>query len=399
MVILSSQNLTFHAVQRIGQYAKAGLPIIFSGGVPGYHPTRKSTDKQAVERGIRNLTKMKGVHVVSNGAVARTLTKLGLRPQVAVRTDGICYTTWREDLETGIDYLYVFNDLAPASVELVVQSSKMPYILDPWTGNQSPLLYYHSERSLITIPLALAGNQTAVFAFAREPIKDIPVPKLHLTQVPSSVLGYGSDKRGVYLHVAGGKASTNVRLSTGKAITLVSKAPLKFKLSHWKLTVELWEAPKDMYKASAPAIKRNLTEMSLEHLVSWADMPTLHNASGIGYYKTTFSWSERIGNSVGAYIKFLPALNVIVLDINGKRLPPLDGTTPMIDITPYLVQGDNEVLAIVPSTMWNYIRSMIDDVESGGLSPIIKKLGIPGPLKNGLVGAVQLIPYEKLYII
>lgn len=71
--------------------------------------------------------------------------------------------------------------------------------------------------------------------------------------------------------------------------------------------------------------------------------------------------------------------------------------------TPYLVEGENRVEAVVPTTMWNYLYTILDDLKSAGQPPLLLELsGVIGsePLnatdQTGLVGVVSIAPYMSV---
>ncbi|KAL3298233.1 secreted protein [Colletotrichum asianum] len=160
-----------------------------------------------------------------------------------------------------------------------------------------------------------------------------------------------------------------------------------------------------MYDAAVAAVKRNTTH-HLDGLVFWTEIPAATNTSGVGYYFANFTWPPNpfaeANASIGAYIQFSPALNSITLEVNGARVHTLDPTNPVADISTYLVAGDNHVLAIVPSTMWNYLRSILGDIKNLGATPFgpgeTLSVDMIPKTENGLVGVVNIIPYEALRV-
>jgi hypothetical protein len=81
--------------------------------------------------------------------------------------------------------------------------------------------------------------------------------------------------------------------------------------------------------------------------------------------------------------------------VNGEAVSPLDIRNPQRDITPYLTTGENSVEVQVPSTMWNYLRSISDELENGGVGPQqLSALGaaLPPLTENGLVGTMDIVP-------
>lgn len=401
--MLGSQNVTQDSLAQLRSFANDGLPIIVVGSAPRRYPTHNIADPgdQAFNESLAEFLNHVNVHHAAEGQLSRKLDSLDLQPRVGVRTNGTWYTTWREDKTDDVSYAYIFGDTVPASGFIVVESTGIPYFFDAWTGICEPVLNYQTNRSVTIIPLDLAGNQTKIIAFSLRPIEGVPVPKLHITDLSSSVLGMSAQANGIVLHIAAASDPVDITLSTGERVRHTSQAPAAFELNSWVLELEHWEAPANFNDASIIAVKTNTTHQ-LTELVSWNDIPEATNTSGVGYYHTNFTWppesgsGEMNGTSLGAYIRFPPVLDAITVYANGARLPPLDYANPVADITPYLVSGDNRIVAVVPSTMWNYLRSILPDIRSAGRE-FSQMAAIP-KTENGLVGVVTVVPYEVLYI-
>jgi hypothetical protein len=191
----------------------------------------------------------------------------------------------------------------------------------------------------------------------------------------------------------------NATLSSGKDIALDSAgASSSFGLDSWTLLVERWERPDDKFDAATVAKKFNMSH-EIASLGSRVDEPSLVNVSGVGYYTSIFEWPPSGGGRAwGAYIRFSEVFHGLNVYINGEKTPALDHRDPVIDISPYLRDGENEVLAEVPSTMYNYLRTMWDELLSLGEPPKITSfmpdfLTLFGPVQNGLVGEVTVIPF------
>lgn len=93
-----------------------------------------------------------------------------------------------------------------------------------------------------------------------------------------------------------------------------------------------------------------------------------------------------------AYFRFPPVPDAITVYINGARLAPLDYADPIADVTPHLVSRSNELVAVVPSTMCNYLPLILPDLRNAGLE-FSQLAGLP-KTDNGLVGVVTLVPFE-----
>jgi hypothetical protein len=398
MVITSNSNLTLDGVNYIQKYARAGLPVILSGGDPDVYATHDSRDAPAIKQAIQTLKRSRNVYSVSTGKVAVKLQALGIQPRVALQNNGTWYATWREDAQNGMDHAFLFCDGKASTGTVSIASNKAPIFLDPWTGQTKPVLEYTRHGNQVVIPLSLAANQTVVIGFIDSSSKSIQ----HVTQLPSSVVGYDySQKSGIVLHLSASENSQSLTLPNGKQVKIAGTEVAKAStLSNWTLTAEHWEAPSNVSDVDTVAIKHNTTHQ-LSSLVSWTEIEALRNVSGLGYYSASISWPPTgHGSADGAYL-ILPAISHAArVYVNGQKAPAVDFSAPRVDLGPYLKKGSNQITVVVPTTMWNYIRSIAGEVESGGtpLELLFSAFGtaIPPVTDNGLVGTMTLVPYVSV---
>lgn len=87
------------------------------------------------------------------------------------------------------------------------------------------------------------------------------------------------------------------------------------------------------------------------------------------------------------YITFSRILHAVKVFVKGKKVAPIDPATGTADIGAYLRDGENELLVVVPTTMWNYLRSI-----PPLLSHLAALMGLPDIVPNGLVGEVSITP-------
>lgn len=403
-VTQSTSNITLGATASLQRFAESGLPIIFVGGSPGFYPNGADTNVTEFEEQLAALQTYETVYSVAEGQLASKLSGLGLSPRVAVTTNGTWYTTWRETEDVG--YALIYADLLGTSGSVTIADTRTPFFLNPWTGEETPVLFYEQDEASTIIPLDLVGNQTVIISFSQTKNGSV-APAYHVSSAPSAVVGAEfSPGKGLALHVSADVEDGEAVLSNGTSCRVSgSGVPSTFELSEWELTAEHWEAPSNISDATQPLIKFNTTH-SLSSLSSWAHIPALVNTSGIGYYTSTFTWPSNAthasSSGLGAYISFGKVLHSLRVRVNGVDLPPLDITNPRANISPYLRPGDNTVTAIVPTTWWNYLRTIIDTLESAGAHPLPVVLegllGLPLPPTDdgGLMPGVTVTPFKRV---
>lgn len=420
LVVTSHQNVTLDAVHTLQKYAKAGLPIILSSGLPGYYASSNASAKAAVTTALKTLQNSSNVHTVPAYSIAQKLHALNLPPRVAVSSNGTWYPVYRTDNATATEYVFVFSESdAPSSGSITVQTTKTPYVFYSWTGRRSPLLHYQeTDACALRIPLRLAGNQTVVFAFSDDLAKEVDTPSAHAVQLPDSVVGYNySSAGGLGLQVvaSGGgvarfsngktynlfpspSASASASASTSTTPTPSASSNSITRLTNWTLTAEHWTAPSNFSNASVQAAKHNTTHhFPTPDLPSWLDISGLHNASGVGYYTTTFHWSPSEPKTTGAYLLLPRITHGLQAYINGQKLPALDFGAPRADISGFLVRGVNRVGLVVPTVMWNYVRSVFGQLRIAGSRPLLQS-PLPGVVETGLVGRVEVLAVRVVHV-
>lgn len=398
LVADSSQNLTLEAIGLIQGYAASGLPVIFTGGTPGFFDTGVSGTDASFEDRLSALLETQNVYQVELGGVSQKLLDLSIRPRVITATNGTWFSRWREDAAAGSEIIFLLNDSPYSTGNITVSSQGTPYILDAFSGERSPLISFTvNEDNTTTIPFSLNANQSVIIEFSSSAEGS---PSSHFAQLPQSVLGYGTSENGsIALYVSASPDDEIALLSTGETISLnAADVPAAFSLSNWTLVAEHWEHPDNLTDINTLAVKHNTTHQ-LGALVSWTEIDGLTNTSGIGYYSTELTWPpDGTAGDVGAFVALSEILHVARVFINGEEVAPLDPRNPRRDITTYLISGTNQMEIVVASTMWNYLRSFWDDLRSGGdLSVATQFYGsnLPPQTDNGLVGTVEIIPYTQ----
>ncbi|KAF2014360.1 hypothetical protein BU24DRAFT_441866 [Aaosphaeria arxii CBS 175.79] len=401
LIVESTQNLTSEWVNTIKSYAQAGLPTILVDGTPGFYPSRGGSEEAEFISSLNELINTTNVLSASKATVAKELKNLGLHPHVATELNGTVYSTWREDLSTSIDYAFIYAKGNAAFGNVTIRTIKIPYHFDAWTGDKTLIRHYENTERGIVIPLNIAANDTRIIAFSDKALDDGYAPKCSICSLPPNALGYSSSSpSSITLHLSASETPENAVLSDGTNVTIQNQGVAKaFTLSNWTLVAEHWEAPSNISNAAVLAAKRNTTH-SLDALVSWLDIPALTNSSGLGFYTSTFTWPPKQSDKTsGAYIALPHIQHTAKLYVNGKKTPAINMFNPTIDVSKYLQDGVNEVLIVVPTTMWNYIRSILGEIWNSGKAPLIRTLWDAwGPAlglsDNGLIGEVRVIPYS-----
>ncbi|KAH7108822.1 hypothetical protein EDB81DRAFT_430901 [Dactylonectria macrodidyma] len=413
LVVTSEHNkMTLDGAKRLVQFAQSGLPIVFEGNPKYYAAGNGSSHDLAHAMGL--LFASPHVYRCGIGKSTAALARIGITPRVATKLNSTVHTTWRSNYQEGINYLFLFADKHSSSGYIEVKSGAFAYTFDAWSGLIRPLLHYSTskDRGVLRIPINLEAGQTIIFGFSKKQLKGIDMPKFSITELPSTVLGSEfSGRGGLVLHVPYQPPSQppqSVALSTGRSqVVKTSSGGVRppFDLKAWTLRAEHWGAPRDITDANVLAVKRNTTHKLHGPLSGWTKDPKLANVSGIGYYETSFEWTGDRKRH-GAYLNLPRVLHAIQVVINGQKTLPVDCYKPVVDIGPFLHTGENIVTLVVPTTMWNYLRSLGSEILSSGAPPLVvygthgppRVLPAPEASENGLVGPVFVMPYERVVV-
>jgi hypothetical protein len=366
LVLRGNDTLTIAGVDKLTQYAHEGLPIIISGGTPCNLSGYNASGTAYVKSALAALTNLDNVQQVPAENLSASLQSLGLTPRTRVDADRIWYTYWREDKQAAKTYVFVYNDawdselgLGSSNGSVTYETTGVPYFYDAWTGETNPIFDFHQTKECTTIPLILAGNQSTIIGFHHN--ETTPCYYSKKTNHPANPLQSHRPPR--------------------------SSHPL----SPWTLTIESWTAPPNLTTSQTQSTRTNSTH-HLPSLLPWNIISTsLTNVSGRGFYNTTFTWPlSSDHNARGVVLDLGTIINTARVWINGQRLPPLDPTHAVADISKFLREGENEVVVVVATTLGNAVRTVWGELRSSGtlaLGPL------PAMQEYGLVGEVVVREY------
>ena len=407
LIVRGNDTLTSSGVSKLAQWAKQGLPVVFSGGLPsnisGY---ASPSELSSIRATLSKLKSLHNVHVVPYDNLAGTLASLGIHPRAAISADSpsnyLWYTRWLESsAETSVIVYYDTTGAAPglpsSNATVTFASTGKPYIYDAWTGTQTPLVQYTQTQDTTTIPLSLAGNQTVIVAFKQN--SPPPYPYIEHSSGPIDVHMQSSAQPTAAVVVSSaGESSTSLQLSNGTTVTAPGQSSAPITLSNWTLTIESWSPPSNLFDIDG-TVKKNHT-YKIDTLLPWHELDVGTNltyVSGRGYYQSTFHWPPAESKSpIGAVLSLSPILHTAVLYLNNQRMPPLDVTAPQADISHSLKKGINTVEIVVSTQLGNAMIPIVGDLLTAGAPP--SGTGLIVVTDNGLVGEVTVKPYNGVML-
>lgn len=437
LILRHNDTLTAFGIQKLIEYAHAGLKVIIEGDIPRTYATPKITIAASANSTLESILRLPNVHRLGASdsddqpaSLASFLVSLGVYPRISVQANETWYTRYISSLADSSVVVFVFSDATTASEGMIrVQSTGKPFFLDLWNGVESPILEYtvdHEDES-VTIPLKMAASQAIMIQFKERTYIEHDfqsrAPEVHVTNAPKNVLGYAYDAAQNSSAAKVGRStssSSNVTefivLSDNSTVDIkriASSVPQAFDLSSWTLLAEKWLPPSNLSDIDGVVKEQVTVEIKGSEIAAWPYLEGLANSSGIGTYTTNFNWPpssySKNHSSLGAFLQ-IPATDLIQglsASINDHALPHADLMKPTFDISSHLNLGSNSLSINISTSLWNSLRPVWSQLMTGGIGPQLsieallmspQTAPLAMELPVGLAGIVQIIPYESVRI-
>ncbi|WP_344369526.1 glycosyl hydrolase [Agromyces tropicus] len=349
--------------------------------------------------------------------VLEKLHELGVEPTVGYSEENHQLLTQTRQDADGNEYVYVYNycpnDYHDKShkeeirsldhgtnikTDIVKDGLFIPYTIDAWSGEVIQLADYRWEDGKTVVGVDLDYNNIELLAFEKVDDEQVHIVSTNADSayaVPGGVVVRTTE-------------SGNIRteLSNGKQFQRSVHVPEAYDITDWDLTVQSWrpnDTAGDLVRTETidglTTINRKTStvatpiEVELETLTTWNNIPEIGKAvSGTGRYEATFDW--KANKASGAYLDFGDTLeSSMKVWINGQKVGgdvstnptkvrqdvggvgkatiddgtgnqvPLVGkdlysggvswTKPIVDVSEYLVDGENDIVIEYNSVLAN----------------------------------------------
>ncbi|TLS30036.1 hypothetical protein PpBr36_02246 [Pyricularia pennisetigena] len=403
-LVLNQQTfISPEASTKLAEFAKAGLPIVVVGTLP--NTTIGSVGQDMVSKTIAGLQSAGHANlkfIDSPDSLVQALHELSVKPRVQTspaRSAQTLHTIWRADGAS--NYVFLYNDGPAATFNVGIEANDdlVPSKLDAWTGSQEPVAIYGRSEGRITLSVSLRQDQATILAFTPS-----VEPRDHISAHSQNVAEAFYSPDGEISVAVSDAGAASVTLSDGRTHQIPALADrtgetlASIEVGPWNLTLESWVPGADATK-SAPA-RETLDLGTQSALVPWSQVPAAQNVSGVGIYTATFTRpavGQLAGEDVMTMMDFGPVLNTLRAWVNDKQLPAVDVSAAQVDISPYVVSGQNSVRVEVASTLFNAVKARIDGVKNFGLGPNVPQFYTAVDWqRHGLVGPVQVTTLRRV---
>ncbi|KAK4186481.1 hypothetical protein QBC35DRAFT_553987 [Podospora australis] len=414
-IVLYGQNrITAEASLGLVRFAEAGLPVIIVGSATGF-TTVGSRGQDTVANNMKKLSALPSVKVVTEAAFKpEVLWQSDINPRLTAEVlEGAndasqLYSHWRSDQSNGLELVYLLNrgPTTTFSIGFTTPESSVPYVLDAWTGEQTPLVTYLRTGSGISTRISLAQQQSTIVAFhtlsGATADANPPLYVVSHTNLRNLRLNQQGRIEGL---VASPAEEASVLLSNNSEVVItpldtVSATSWKpVTLGPWNLTVDAYSAPTGNLNAASlsSTVTRLAVSSPLAKLVPWNQIPSIgEKVSGIGYYRASFRLPGASTPDVetNCTIHLTGKIsNTVRVKVNGEIIPAIDPSAPSEgrDITAFLNSGENEIVVEVASTLFNAVKARSGDLKSAG-----RGVQVPRYYTGPRLGFVDIITTSKL---
>ena len=371
-----ASSMPVDTAEKILGFAQAGLPVVIVGEAPSLTGTFNCSQQGMLEQQQRlasvmqQLEQLPTVAVIeSRQGITEALAQQKVAPDASKEEPSALLSFHRTDSDA--DYYYLYNsDLnTPVSQSISLKGEGRPYLLDPWSGEITPVAQYTKQDGRITLSVDLQPNSNLLVALAEDGW-NANSPKHHITDTTADQAVFDGDSLALRATRAGEyTASFDNGLSTS---VKVKEVPQPFTLDRWSMTLSSWsrgDTPLD-------TLKTELGPYELDELKPWNELEGLQDVAGVATYTATFDLAEGWDAGLGAEIDFGRVSDTMQLTVNGLTIPNIDQLSNHVDIGRYLQAGKNTVTVQVTSNLANVKSNYTQEF--------------------GLIGPVTVTPYRQV---
>jgi hypothetical protein len=379
-------TIELEAARKVLELGRAGLPVVLVNDAGkdwarDATPVGRSDDAAVAE--VRDLmariAALPTTRSVAEAGVGAALAELGVVRDVE-HADSTVMHVRRVLGDVDLYYLANARHAENRRLNRVTQDvwltatdrRSVPYLLDAWTGDVTPVAGYQRDGDRVRVAVDLVPGQSTIVVLA-EPEDRVPA-------VVASSGPVRREGRSVVLRATAAGAQSATTAAGRTVTTTVDRVRDPIVPSSWELTVEDWQPG-----SSATSTVRPTKRVTLTALVPWSQVPGLEDVSGIGRYRTVVDlgrdWDD---DRDGALLELGEVTDTFQVSVNGRRLAPCDPLDTTVDLGHALRRGRNVIEVEVASTLLNRLRTVTPAVY-----------GVAARQAYGLLGPVRLVPYVE----
>ena len=383
--------ISLAAMQRLVDYANAGLPIIMLGSdIQRVYGSNRAADNEVAEM-YAQLASLENVRmVVTEEEILNALTEMGVSSHTKYHISQLEATQY-QDATDGTNYYYLYNNAFPnnsammgnhqsdhykgedkvlRNMTVTLEGDGVPYQLDPYTGQVAQIAEYKVGAAGVTFTIdRMSGGCAMIYAVTPD--------------------------ESTFSQVAGKKISR-----------VEEKKPIDLSGEQWQLIIHSY-GPDPNSKDPSDSKVTDI-DFGKQALGKWCDMQATNEqfdrlgvsdmkyVSGTGEYTISFTLPDNFGKNDGAFIAYSYGRDQVgALIVNGTELPA-NNASDRVDVGTLLTVGQNTLTIRLNSTLYGrtYFKhsGYLDKGAIFGMGEGVLDTPVPGTYHNGLLG-VSIIPY------
>lgn len=432
-LILYQETLDLASANKILEIAKDGLPVFFVDNnseirassqplieheIAASRSISLSVEDEEIVEVVGQIKALPNVRELESPAeVLGALQEMGIYPRVAFsEPNNRILSISRMDEENGIFYTYVYSykhnldvEPEPFTFEIEIEYEGAPYAIDDWTGDVVALGAYEIRDGRTCIEMTLERGESTIIALDMRAQEGT-----HAISTSADAIEF---EDGTLVALSTQSGELEAVLNTGETVTVDVEVPDPIILDTWDITVEDWNEGERVvnteekfgHTTTEVYYTTRKTPLVFEDspLLAWKDLPatqeqldslgyedaSMEHVSGMGTYSTTFMLPEGWKDENGAYLSIESAGGgTVAVYVNGQKTKGVDLRTLKVDISDFLISGENEIVVEVSSTLTNrMIQRNYKELGTGWATGWGEDT--PTVQDYGMTGEVSIVPY------
>jgi hypothetical protein len=397
LVLRNETKITLQLAEKLEEFARAGLPIVFAEHLPAEEASFK--DYESNGRRIQQIMQEilgsqrdasgKSAPVQGHGSVRfvddatavpgvlQAELKVGPNLQFATPEPSIFF----QQFDAGSTSFFFFRNPKGESQDARVTlgaGRRIPQVWDPWTGEVTEAPVYRSESGSVTLDIHLNpyGSELIGLAESREEEHAVHTNFQRLERTSDGLFGVATEPGTYDTEFSGGKDKTSV--------ISAKEIPLALTLGpNWDLN--LVGNDKDGKEWSE--------RLHAAPLRDWSLSQNLRYFSGHGHYSLDVQIAEPyLRPGLALELDLGEVHDVAEVWINNKKVASLLMRPYSVDVAPYLKAGSNHFEIVVTNTLRN---RLVGDGMSGDPHFVMFQRRVFF-MPSGLIGPVRILPEARV---
>jgi len=383
LILPNVDAISLDLATKLNDIAASGIPIIFINILPKKQPGYldfEVNDKE-IEGIIKNLIeKKKSYYVESSINIAQYIIEyLEIKPGILYEGQQPSIYYIHKATENSDCYFLRHSTNQPINISMKFSHfDKIPFILNPWTGEISQAVQYKQENGHIKMHLHFDAYDSYIIEFRKSK------KEFHIVESPTKTKRINNKIFG--LIETTGQFLVKLSNDSEKVIKIENEIPPTIPLKKWDFKTQL----RDHLGNFTPI------HIYFEELKDWRNILELKYCSSKGVYTSKFSLDEKyIQEDLKLILNLGRVHDVAVVKINKIDTQPLLFYPYEVDISDYVKTGENIIEIIITPTLRNRLIGYGKKGGKNWKNHKRKKEFMP----SGLIGPVIIKPVKMVEII